>query len=283
MNIIVSIITAAVTAILTTIIKSYVDDWNYQKKLQKDLDFEQQSKVKTTISKYKGQLINALDSLHNRLKFLARPEGQEMLNSGTAEEKYDIRMSTLYRFLSSFAWIQKINDELIHFDPTKAHEDDLIMMKFFRVFPHVFQDKEMEEGMTNAGNPDSLILRNTFEETYKCMLNDKGVDSYTEFLKNYPKNKSQIEAVEKYFTDFKPSEESTRWERVYTFHLLIMGFLNKFGYDFQQTEEKKIKEYIERQGQYGMFKNMDEHLISRYKLNELNEVRSIMRIVEDYS
>ena len=61
-----------------------------------------------------------------------------------------------------------------------------------------------------------------------------------------------------------------------------MGFLNKFGYDFQFNDEANIKKYIERQGQYKMFKNIDEHLITKFKLSKVDEVSQLMKITNSY-
>lgn len=121
-TILISIITAAITALLTTVIKSMIDQLNYKNKLQKDLEFEQQRSVKNTISKYKGQLVDSIASLHHRLKHIAREEGYAKLSTDIVKKDTETLMSTIYRFLSVFAHIHIINQEIIHFDPTKAHE-----------------------------------------------------------------------------------------------------------------------------------------------------------------
>lgn len=56
-------------------------------------------------------------------------------------------------------------------------------MKYFKIFPLVFQDKDLEENMSKKHSEKSLIQRNTFEEMYKCLILDNTVISYTEFLK----------------------------------------------------------------------------------------------------
>lgn len=280
-TVVISIITAAITAFLTTIIKSYVDQYNYKAKLQKDLEFEQEKAIRSTINKYKGHLIDAMSSLHNRLKFIAREDGYCNLKSNnTKDEK--IMESTIYRFLSTFAYIHLMKSELIHFDPTKAYNDDLIMLKFFRILPLIFQDKDLEDGFSKVFDTKSLIQRNEFESSYQWLIEDKAVIGYYEFVDKYTKNKSKFLKIEKYFSDLNPKDVCTRWDRVFTFHLFLMTFLNKFGFDFQKNDESKMKKYISRQGQFNMFKNIELHLVNKFKMNEIAEVKKMMKIAKYY-
>ena len=281
-TVIISIITAAITALLTTLIKSYVDRLNYKNKLQKDLEFEQQRAVKNTISKYKGHLIDSIGTLHNRLKYLARKEGYAKLNIGNIDKDDQILKSTIYRFLSSFAWMHLIKKEIIHFDPTKAHEEDLVMMKFLRILPLPFQDKDLESNMSRTFNKKSLIPSNTFEEMYKWMIEEKEIVGYSLFLQEYDENLHLFEPLQEYLINLKPENETTRWDRLFTFHLIIMSFLNRFGYDFQHNSEASVKKYIMRQGQYGMFKNIYKHLIQKFKLNKVEEVKIMLKIANSF-
>ena len=278
----ISIITAVITALLTTLIKSWVDQLNYKNKLQKDLEFEHQRSVKNTISKFKGQLVDCVSALHNRLKYLAREEGYAKLENEFISKNDKILKSTLYRFLTVFASIHLINKEIIHFDPTKAHQDELILIKFFRILPLVFQDRDLENNMSKEYTRSSLIQRNVFEEMYKWLIDDNEIKSYTEFLNDYDQYEHHVQPLIDYLVDISPDCLTTRWDRLYTFHLLIMGFLNKFGYDFQHNDEGKMKKYIERQGQYDMFKNIDRHLIQKFKLSEVEEVKKILKIAKYY-
>jgi hypothetical protein len=277
-NIFLTIGTAVITALLTTIGKSYFDRINYKNKLQRDLEFEQQRAVKNTISKYKGQLINSLASLHNRLKHIARIEGFEKLQSEYLAKDDEILKSTIYRFLSSFAWMHLINKELIHFDPTNAHEKDLVLLKFLRVLPLIFQDKDLENNIGKKFNSKSLIRRNTFEEMYKWLIYEKQIINYSEFLLKWNEHQPKINPLVEYFTNLNPKNESTKWDRIFTFHLLIMGFLNKFGYDFQKSDEGNMKKYIKRQGEYKMYENINKHLIKKFKLSDVDEVKTMMKI-----
>lgn len=281
-TIFISFITAAVTAILTTLLKSYVDRSNYKSKLQKDLEFEQQRLVRGTISNYKGHLIESMSSLHNRLKYMARKEGYQNLSISETKIDDQILKSTIYRFLSTFAWIHLINKELVHFDPTKAYQNDLIMLKFFKVFPLIFQDRDLEIGFSKTPESESLIRRNVFEETYKWLIDDKSVIDYTSFLAKYDENKKHVSPIEQYFIEINPNDTCTRWDRMFTFHLFIMTFLNKFGYDFQESDEGKMKKYIDRQGQFAMFSNIEKHLINKFKLGEDMEVSKMLRIAKYY-
>lgn len=61
-----------------------------------------------------------------------------------------------------------------------------------------------------------------------------------------------------------------------------MSFLNKFGYDFQHTDEENIKKYISRQSKYGMFNNIEKHLIHNYKLEKVDEIKSIIKITNSF-
>lgn len=279
-TVVISIITAAITAFLTTLIKSWIDRRNYRDKLQKDLEFEQEKKVRSTINNYKGHLIDSMSSLHNRLKYLAREEGYNKLSLEQQDER--ILKSTVYRFLSTFAYIHLISSEIVHFDPTKAYKDDLTMLKFFKVFPLIFQDKDLEAGFNMTFKSKSLIQRNDFEEMYKWIIKDRVVINYNEFLEKYDSNKNNFLMIEDYFLEVKPKDADTRWDRIYTFHIFLMAFLNKFGFDFQQNDEGKMKKYINRQGQHRMFKNINLHLVKKFRLEEIKEIKEMMKIANYY-
>lgn len=41
-----------------------------------------------------------------------------------------------------------------------------------------------------------------------------------------------------------PTEERYRWGKIFCLQLLIICFLNSYGYDFQKTNQEQIKEII---------------------------------------
>jgi hypothetical protein len=45
-----------------------------------------------------------------------------------------------------------------------------------------------------------------------------------------------------------------RWDRLHLFHLTLLMFLNCYGYDFQQTNDPRIKELIKTPQDIRLFK-----------------------------
>lgn len=72
--------------------------------------------------------------------------------------------------------------------------------------------------------------------------------------------------VYQFFDGIVPTETRLRCERLKTFHILLIAFLNEFGYDYQKTSRKKQKLLKNQFGDYKLLDNM-YFLVRKFKLN----------------
>jgi hypothetical protein len=270
--------TSILTFILSLVTKNYLEGKSYTKKLEKDYTYEQRKKVKDAIAAHKGHLLNAASSLNGRLKNLTKVNGEKWLNvDGEYTTDGHLYFKTfVYRVLSFYAWINVLEDELIYMDTFISAKEDIEFLKFLRVFPLPFYDGDLVDGIKNENGDDNLsakeinrdiIYKDIFNSMYLWMITpEKKVISFEEFLSTYESNLDKISPLFSFLDGINPRENRFRWDRIYVLQILLVGFLNKFGYDFHKTDYKYLNELIDRQGKKKTFKNIDEHIFKKFKI-----------------
>ena len=106
----------------------------------------------------------------------------------------------------------------------------------------MFCDLTFLEGVDADGNKtNDHFCRNEFELFPDAIITRKGIKSFSDYMDELKAIAHCSERLFLYFEGFTPNEEKKRWERLYLFHLTILMFLNNYGYDFQKTNDDKLK------------------------------------------
>ena len=81
-----------------------------------------------------------------------------------------------------------------------------------------------------------------------------------------------------FFDGISPNEERYRWDLLQIFHLTIIGFLNNYGYDFQQTTQDQIIEVIQTPRKSRLLNNF-KILIEKNKLDDNKDINKILTLI----
>lgn len=268
-DIITAIIAAGTSILTTTIFKPIWDKHFIKFQLKQNYIANQSKKAKEHIALHKSTLLKSAELLNQRLKNFAKNHNNGWLNlSGNYLNNSHYIDTTVYRFLSFFSQIRIIEKDLIFIDTTIAQRTDLRMLKYFRAFNEVMCDADLFEGFQYDFNyqTDHFFTSPFINLTNTMIHNDKVIE-LEDFLHLKNSSLNKIEIVYKFFDSINPSENRLRCERLKAFHILLISFLNEYGYDYQKTSKEKLKFLKAQLGEYKLLDNL-QVLVNKFKLNK---------------
>lgn len=249
--------------------------------LKENYKHEQAKKIKETIGQYKNHILTSAEMLNNRLKNFAKYQDKNWIKvSGDYHNNHHYIDTTVYRFLSFFANIKLIEDNLEYLDTTNSDSKDMEMIRYFRIFTDIITDAQLFESTDYDANfQTDHFFRNRFEQYVTSIIREKKVLSYDQFEESKTELLQYIKPVYEFFDGMNKSEMRFRLERMKSFHCLLVSFLNHFGYDFQKTELTKIQELKSSMNPI-KFPNETLEIVNKYKLKESKQAVEI--IINNY-
>lgn len=279
----ISVCVSVITFLATNLIKNHFENKLLQRNLETEHKFEQQKKIKEAIAKYKVHLLTSCEDVNHRLWNLSTnyDKGWIEINGDYTTEHYYFH-STIYKLLSLFAWVKKIKKEMIFLDTTIASKQDLEFIKFLKFFPNVMCDLTFIVGKdANGDYAVDHFFRTNFELLPDYISDRNGPKSYAYYKNEIPNLLDDLYSIYQYIDDISPTENRMRWDRLHLLHLTTIIFLNNYGYDFQQTDDKKIEEVLTIPRVSNYLKNYF-NLLKEYKLDENKEVKRLENIAKKY-
>lgn len=279
---IISALIAAGTSIATVLIfKPLIDKHLLKFSLRQNYIFEQSKKVQNHIALHKSQLLKSAELLNNRMKNYAKNYNEGWLNvNGNYKIRNHYIDTTVYRFLTFFAQIHLIENGLIYIDTTISQKRDIRMLKYFRIFHDVMCDVELFKGYNY--DQDVAIdhfFTTPFYDLSKNLIVDGRVIDLDTFWERKDEMLEKIGDVYAFFDSMHPKEKRLRCERIKIFHLILIAFLNEYGYDYQRTSSDTLKLLKEELGAYKLLNNF-KPMIRKYRLNRMfGEIEKIIKIV----
>jgi hypothetical protein len=279
----ISIIVSVITFFLTNYLKNYFENKLLKKKLETEHKFNQQKKIKEVLSKYKIHLLTSCEDFNRRMFNLYSNYSQEWINISDKTKDYSNPQdyyfhSFVYRFLSVLAWIKKIQKEIISIDTTLAAKNDLEFIKFLRTISQLLSDITTFIEGESAHNAPDHFFRNNLNLFPDAIITDDGIKSYSEYTDSLVNYQESLLELYRWFDSISPSEDRKRWDRLYFLHLIVMVFLNNYGYDFQKTDETKLKQVLENPLKEVNLEGFFE-LLRHYKLDKNKEIKKMTEIV----
>jgi hypothetical protein len=279
MPVIISAITTIAVFFLTLLTQNYIETKILRSKLDTEHKFEERKKIKEVLAKYKVQLLTACEDFNHRMWNFANnyQKGWLQVKDDYLNEHHYFH-SFVYRHLVIFAWTKKIEKEMIFLDTTIAGKEDLEFVKFLNIFPRMFCDLTFLEGLKADGNKtDDHFFRNEFNLFSDSVITDTGVKSFSEYMADIKNIEPKIKRLYQFYDCLSPNEDRKRWDRLHFFHLTILMFLNNYGYDFQITNDKKLKDVLTTPKSskylYSYFNILNEyHLINNKQIKSLKNI-----------
>ncbi|RLJ69575.1 hypothetical protein [Pedobacter alluvionis] len=278
-----SVVVSVITFLITNYLKNIFENKLLQRKLEIEHKFDQQKKIKEVLAKNKVHLLTACEDLNHRMWNFANcyKEGWLNIKGDFANHHYYFH-SFAYRFLAVYAWIKKTQKEMIFLDTTIATKNDMEFIKFLKVFPQIFCDLTFLEGKNADGNyADDHFFRNVFELLPDCIILENGIKSFSEYTDAVPNLQDCLKELYVALDGTSPDENRKRWDRLHLLNLTLIIFLNKYGYDFQRTDVKKMEEAVTKPKVSSYLKNYFT-LLKEYRLGDSAEVLKLEKIAKKY-
>ncbi|BCX73881.1 hypothetical protein [Acinetobacter sp. Tol 5] len=242
--------------------------------------FEERKKIKAEISKYKTHLLNTCEDVNHRFLNLREHYSHSWLKldrNYKDKEKYYFH-STIYRFLCLYFWIKKAQKEIFYLDTTIASKEDLEFITFLKIFPNIMCDLDYIIGPSaDQNSEDDHFFRNIFESFPDFILDNGTPKSFEKYIEDLPNLKISLEKLYIYFDGITPTENRVRWDRIHFLHLTIILFLNNYGYDFQKTDQKNLKEILSGPKKSSLLNNYLKYL-KKYNLLKNKEVKQLINL-----
>jgi hypothetical protein len=278
----ISAIVSILTFLITNWLKNYYANKLVQRNLETEHQFEQQKKIKEVLAKHKVHLINSCEELNHRMWNFANKHQENWLKVDNDYENIHYYFhSFTYRFLSLFAWIKIIQKDMIYLDTTIASKDDLEFIKFINLFPRLFCDLTFLEGINANGNDtDDHFFRNTFDLLADVLISENKIKPYSDYINEVPANTEKLNRLFSFFDGLSPLEDRKRWDRLQFLHFSLIIFLNNYGYDFQASDNEKIKKVLTHPKKS---ENIEKYfcLFSEYHLNENSKIINFKKMFKE--
>lgn len=267
---IITALIASSTSIISLILFKPILDRHYFKfQLKQSYRAEQSKKAKDHIALYKGTLIEVCESLNQRLKNFAKNCSETWItaNGDYKTERYYLD-STVHRFLALFGQIKIIQKDLIYIDTTIVHKKDLRMLKYLKLLHAIMTDVDLFENKPYDKNNDiDHFFSSSLYNLSNSIIIDKQVIDFDKFLETKSINLAKIQKAYEYFDSINPIEDRLRCERLKILHLALISFLNEYGYDYQKTDDRKLKFLKTKYGDYKLLENYKK-MVKKFKLSK---------------
>jgi hypothetical protein len=249
---VVSFITAVVTIFLTPLGQYLIGKRQLRHRLKTEYEYEQRKQLTNTINDYRGLILNYADIMKTRIFNLYTHEGDRWLkvkekDVEQGQKKKDYQgtgyyfRTTVYRFLAITTSIQRFEDEALYIDSKIAEKADFDFVYSLKFLQKAATDVSLFRG-TNYDSFESTdhFFSDSLREIANSCWRDGQLLTREQFKALLGKDDDLDPALE-FFDDLKAGENRFRWDRLVVFHLLLVAFINTFGYRFQATTEDRLR------------------------------------------
>lgn len=251
---VVSFLVTIVTILFTPIGNYLLAKRQLRHKLKTEYEYEQRKKLRDLIGRYHGRILHAVEEFHLRMLSLYASEHRGWLNVGDDYSKvgstpgrYYYFRSTVYRFLALFDVIRQFEAEALFVDSRIASKTDFEFVTYLRAMLWAATDTNLFEGLTyDASSSKDHIFRDDLRQAcISCRVQDekgnKRFLSLDELGSKMGKERA-LDSVLDFFNNLRADEDRYRWDRLVVLHLVLLGFIDAFGYEFQRIPKALVDE-----------------------------------------
>ncbi|OPY64651.1 MAG: hypothetical protein A4E62_02817 [Syntrophorhabdus sp. PtaU1.Bin002] len=283
MTVLISAGVSIVTVLLSFLLKAWFERYFLIFKLEAEHRYEQKKKIKEVIAKNKTSLLDAAESLNHRLWNFSKnyEKGWHKLSGKLVPDSHYYLASFAYRILSFYAWVRRVEIQMVYLDATVASRDDLNFLKFLRLFEQTMCDTVLFEGLKyNSFYSRDHFFKNNFVHMCECFWKNDEIMSYADFKSNTAGCLEEAEPMVDFLSGMNPEESRLRWDRLQALHYVLLMFLNSYGYEFQRTSIDKIKSLLDSAPrQNKTIRNM-ESMIEEMSLGKHSEVKRVLETLQ---
>lgn len=238
---IIAAVVGIIGGVAGTYLKHFLDKRSLRHRLEIEYEYEERKRLRSLIGLYHGRMLFAAEHLNNRLWNLQANEskGWLIMNGKYSQpNKHYYFVTTAHRFVNLLGLVCLFQKEALYIDSRIAEGSDLVFLKFAKSLEWALTNVALFEGLQY----DAFYQRDHFFVDYlrlvcdSCSHNDS-IMSLTDFQSHIVNcvPESTLFDFLQFFDGLCASENRLRWDRIIAFHLLLMAFINNFGYDMQKS------------------------------------------------
>lgn len=182
-----------------------------------------------------------------------------------------------------YSLLRLFENEAIYIDSHIAQKGEVIFLKFTKAFQWVITDAELFLGLEYdpSSQTDHMFRDKLRLLTDSCIVEDN-VISIDELNSRMKKYESQLYLLPflRYFDGLCSNEHRYRWDRIISFHLILMAFINKFGYDVQESSSEQFVEIAKSINNIQVLINLDNCLPKLGLQKETKHITSAIRSIQ---
>lgn len=237
----VALIAALSGAIVTAIglfsnpLRHYLDKRFLSYRLTKEYEFEQKKSLRTLIGRYHGRLVHAASEFSSRVQNLYLNEDKGWLSqNGQYQQSGYYFQSFVQRFLAVCALASSFEREAVVIDARIAEPQDGEFLRYCRAMLRVVTDGDLFAGLGyNYSTARDHVFSGTLEAAGRAYHGEGDIASQPRGLNAILASDGSIdvEQICRFFDGLNKSENRLRWDRLVSLHLVVLGFLTRFGYE----------------------------------------------------
>lgn len=241
---VIAVLVAFITTLLASPVRYFVDRRLQRTAKEAEYEFEQRKKLRNEIGSYHGRLLEAGSALHYRLIQIYDKRHKRWLNvSGRYRERYPRHYffnSTVYRFMAFAAVANRFEREAIYIDSRFADPTDRLFVFYIKALRWALTDTALFDGLEYGDDPTDHFYTDHLRRMCASLWKDNGEGLQDlSALEDTLATEHELEPVLVFFDGLDPDDASRlRWDRLAAFQVLLMAFIETFGYEIHKSEER---------------------------------------------
>jgi len=272
----ISAVVSVITVLLSFLLKSLYERHFHIFKLYSAHNYEQKKRIKEVVAKNKIQLLDAAESLNHRLWNLRENHENnwhKLDNLNSLSEHYYLS-SFAYRLLYFMAWVRKTEKEMIFLDGTIAEKEDISFVKYLKIFPQILCDVRLFDGLDyNKEFAKDHFFKDDLLHACECFVTSGEVISFSEYKNDENGAQHTSLPIVDFVNGISPTENRLRWERLQALHVVLMMFLNGYGYDYQHTSTSQFEGFSCR-----ITDNL-KRMLERYRMTSERSIKNVLNVL----
>lgn len=216
-----------------------------RKSAQIDYEYEQKKQLYALIGKYNGRLIGASARFSSRMWNLYENDEEDWIKvSGDFDRTGYYFESSVFRFMELSCLLRQIEKEAILLDIRIADKRDFLFLNYVSAMQRQMSDATIIKTQGKSTSKQSDHFFSDMMRKYCDICLEKGEFPAFEEFQKLISNDSKIYGVLEFFDGISKNENRTRWDRLVCLHLIVLTFLNSFGYKRDKTSQSGIHDCV---------------------------------------
>jgi hypothetical protein len=249
--------TAIISAIVSASVSYLFKRREIRFNLSAEYEHEQRKKLRNLMGSYHGRVLQAANRLNQRFWNLYTYVGRGWLNvNGNYSNAGYYFNTTAHRFLRVCTLARRFEAEALYIDARIAEKNDFAFLNYLSAFTWCATTASLFDGLEyDVENPVDHFFGDRLRAACdSCWVNDRFVS--LEIFEERLKEDRSLDSILAIFDSIRPDEARFRWDKMVAFHLLLLAFVNRFGYGSQRSTRENFLEVAKKAQRPSILKSL---------------------------